>query len=64
MKMSSKNHGSTTSKAKGMSVRTDYGRDNSDVTGSSAQERTGSPGGGKDNLSHSLSGSSAKQRQS
>lgn len=39
-----------------------YGKDDSDYTGPRAKERGGNRGGGIDNLSHSLSGTSANQK--
>lgn len=61
MEKSSTNHGMTkTSSKRGQSIRTDYGRDNSDVSGSTAEERGGKRGGGVKNLAHSIPGSSAK----
>ncbi|MCP5014628.1 MAG: hypothetical protein GY938_05015 [Ketobacter sp.] len=52
---------STTSGKRGMKVKNSFGRDNSDVSGSASQERGGKAGGGKSNLSHSLSGTKANQ---
>jgi len=45
----------------GMKVKTSYGLDRSSYNGG-AKERGEKMGGGVDNLSHSLSGSSANQR--
>lgn len=62
-KTGSSNSGTASSKMnKGGTIRTPYGKTNSDVNGSSAAERGKSMGGGVTNLSHSLSGTSAKQR--
>lgn len=59
----SPNHGKTqVSSLRGQKIRTDYGKDSSDVHGSAKHERMGSCGGGSTDLGHSLSGSSAKQR--
>jgi hypothetical protein len=43
----------------GQTFSVDYGKDHSSMVGK--HERIGSIGGGVDNLSHSLSGASAKQ---
>lgn len=61
MEMSKKNHGITVEKVGGMRIKTAYGKDDSDVTGSAKVERGGSMGGGIENLSHSLKGTSANQ---
>ena len=59
----SKNHGTAKAKMnKGGSIKNSYGRDNSDITGSSGQERIGPCGGGTKNLAHSLKGTTATQR--
>lgn len=64
MELSKKNHGVVREKSNGTTFLTSYGKDDSDVTGSSAQERMPSFKGGMDNLSHSLSGTSANQKGS
>lgn len=64
MELSKKNHGTAREKSGGTTFLTPYGKDDSDVTGSTAQERMPSFKGGMDNLSHSLSGTSANQKGS
>lgn len=61
---SKKNHGIVDTKAGGITIREAYGRDLSDVSHSASEERGGSRkmGGGMDNLSHSISGTSANQK--
>lgn len=54
-------HGSQTSKAdRGTRIKESFGADSSDVT--SKNQRGGDCGGGPTNLSHSLSGTKAKQK--
>ena len=52
----------TDSIGKGQRFSVDFGKDHSSVVGSAANERGGNMGGGVENLSHSLSGTSANQR--
>ena len=62
--MDKKNHGRTREKAQGMTIQTDYGKDTSNKTGPVGEERIHGAnfGGGESDLSHSLSGATAKQR--
>lgn len=64
MELSKKNHGTVVTRVDGTSIMEAYGKDDSDVTGSASKERAGKFGGGINNLSHSLSGSSANQKGS
>jgi hypothetical protein len=61
-----KNHGQTVeSLGNGTKFVEAYGKDNSDVTGKAKHERSPhSMGGSINNLSHSLSGTSANQKGS
>lgn len=57
------NDGQKVTKSEGKtSIREAWGKDSSDYCGSASDERGGSMGGGVDNLSHSLTGASPKQR--
>lgn len=62
MELSKKNHGTTVEKVAGMRIKTAYGKDDSDVTGSAKEERGGELAGGIENLGHSLKGTSANQK--
>lgn len=62
MKMKS-NDGTAKKKAMGMTIWNPYGKDTSDAAGSPSQERIGKCGGSTTDLSHSLSGTNANQRQ-
>lgn len=65
MQLSKKNHGTVKSRVEGgTTIMEAFGKDDSDVTGSAAQERSDKFGGGINNLSHSLSGTSANQKGS
>ncbi len=64
MQMSKKNHGTVMSSADGTKFMEPYGKDDSDVTGPASKERVGKFGGGMNDLSHSLSGTSANQKGS
>jgi|JI10StandDraft_1071094.scaffolds.fasta_scaffold61522_3 hypothetical protein len=64
MDFSKKNHGTEIKQAGRSKIMTAFGHDNSDVTGSAAVERGIKMAGGVENLSHSLSGTSANQKGS
>ena len=64
MDVSKKNHGLVKTKIEGATLMESYGKDDSDVTGSASHERGGKFGGGINNLSHSLTGTSANQKGS
>lgn len=64
MQMSKKNHGHVKTRVEGSTIVEAYGKDDSDVCGSASKERGGTLSGGINNLSHSLSGTSANQKGS
>ena len=59
MELSKKNHGIVIQKEAGMRIKTPYGKDDSDVTGSKKQEQIDSMAGGMDHIGHSITGASA-----
>jgi len=63
MERARKNGGETVeSLGNGTKLKTSYGKDDSDVAGSASKERIGKFGGGMEDLSHSLTGTSANQK--
>lgn len=64
MELMKKNHGLVKTRVDGSTIMESYGKDDSDVVGPASKERLGKFGGGMNDLSHSLTGTSANQKGS